>query len=111
MLGCAGQARRARSRLDRRRPCHDGRRTGRQPYAGGRGAFRLVFVFLTARHYDQAEETARTAAEALQPRADQDDLQAMSLWGALTLHRAVIASRVNDSDTAYAHLDYAADVA
>ena len=27
------------------------------------GAFRLVFVFLTARHYDQAEETARTAAE------------------------------------------------
>ena len=75
------------------------------------GAFRLVFVFLTARHYDQAEETARTAAEALQPRADQDDLQAMSLWGALTLQRAVIASRVNDSDTAYAHLDYAADVA
>ena len=29
------------------------------------GAFRLVFVFITARHYDQAEETARTAAEAL----------------------------------------------
>jgi transcriptional regulator with XRE-family HTH domain len=75
------------------------------------GAFRLVFVFLTARHYDQAEETARTAAEALQPRADQDDLQAMSLWGALTLQRAVIASRVNAPDTAYAHLDHAAGVA
>jgi len=75
------------------------------------GAFRLVFVFLTARHYDQAEETARTAAEALQPRADQDEPQAMSLWGALTLQRAVIACRVNDPDTAYAHLDHAADVA
>ena len=28
------------------------------------GAFRLVFVFINARHYDQAEETAWTAAEA-----------------------------------------------
>jgi hypothetical protein len=35
----------------------------------------------------------------------------MSLWGALTLQRAVIASRVNDPDTAYAYLDHAADVA
>ncbi len=29
------------------------------------GAYRLVFVFITARHYGQAEETARTAADAL----------------------------------------------
>ena len=35
------------------------------------GAFRLVFVFITARHYGQAEETARTAAEALWPLADR----------------------------------------
>jgi transcriptional regulator with XRE-family HTH domain len=69
------------------------------------GAFRLVFVFLAARHYDQAEETARTAADALKPLADQGDPQAMSLWGALTLQRAVIASRVNDPDTAYSHLE------
>jgi hypothetical protein len=75
------------------------------------GAFRLVFVFLAARHYDQAEETARTAAAALQPRADQGDPQAMSLWGALTLQRAVIASRVNDSDAAYDHLERARQVA
>ncbi len=33
------------------------------------GAFRLVFVFLAARHYDQAEETARTAADALQAQS------------------------------------------
>ena len=57
------------------------------------GAFRLVFVFITARHYDQAEETARTAAEALWPMADQGDPQAMSLWGGLTLQRAVVAAR------------------
>jgi transcriptional regulator with XRE-family HTH domain len=75
------------------------------------GAFRLVFVFLAARHYDQAEETSRTAADALQPQADQGDPQAMSLWGALTLQRAVIASRVNDSDAAYDLLERARQVA
>jgi transcriptional regulator with XRE-family HTH domain len=75
------------------------------------GAFRLVFVFLAAHHYDQAEETARTAAEALQARADDGNPQAMSLWGALTLQRAVIASRVNDPDAAYSHLERAAQAA
>jgi transcriptional regulator with XRE-family HTH domain len=75
------------------------------------GAFRLVFVFLAARHYDQAEETTRTAAAALHPRADQGDPQAMSLWGALTLQRAVIASRINDPDAAYDHLERARQVA
>jgi hypothetical protein len=75
------------------------------------GAFRLVFVFLTARHYDQAEETARTAAEALQGRAQEGNPQAMSLWGALTLQRAVIASRVNDPDAAYAYLEQARQIA
>ena len=72
---------------------------------------RWAFVFLAARHYDQAEETARTAADALQPLADQGDPQAMSLWGALTLQRAVIASRVNDPDTAYSHLERARQIA
>jgi transcriptional regulator with XRE-family HTH domain len=75
------------------------------------GAFRLVFVFLAARHYDQAEETARTAAEALQAQTDDGNPQAMSLWGALTLQRAVIVSRVNDADAAYSHLERAAQVA
>ena len=75
------------------------------------GAFRLVFVFIAARHYDQAEETARTAADALQAVADQGDPQAMSLWGGLTLQRAVIASRVNDPEAAYSRLERAAQVA
>jgi transcriptional regulator with XRE-family HTH domain len=53
------------------------------------GAFRLVFVFTDARHYGQAEETARTAAEALQRMTDQSDPQALSLLGGLTLQRAL----------------------
>jgi tetratricopeptide (TPR) repeat protein len=75
------------------------------------GAFRLVFVFIAARHYDQAEETARTAADALRPLSDDGDPQAMSLWGALTLQRAIIASRVNDPAAAYSYLERAAQVA
>ena len=75
------------------------------------GAFRLVFVFITARHYGQAEETARTAADALNPMAEEGNPQAMSLWGGLTLQRAVIAARVNDADSAYSQLDQAARIA
>jgi transcriptional regulator with XRE-family HTH domain len=75
------------------------------------GAFRLAFVFLGAKHFDQAEETARTAAEALWPLVDQGEPEAMSLWGGLTLQRAVTASRTNDSETAYAHLDRAREIA
>ncbi len=75
------------------------------------GAFRLVFVFINARRYGQAEEAARTAAEALQRVADQGDPQAMSLWGGLTLQRAVIAAHVNDPDLAYGQLERARQVA
>jgi len=75
------------------------------------GAFRLVFVFISARHYDQAEETGRTGAYALWPIADQGNPQAMSLVGWLTLQRAVVAPRVSDPDTAYDQLERARQVA
>jgi transcriptional regulator with XRE-family HTH domain len=75
------------------------------------GAYRLVFVFINARHYDQAEETARTAAEALWPLADHGDPQAMSLWGGLTLQRAIIAAHLNHPDTAYGQLERATQLA
>ncbi len=71
------------------------------------GAFRLVFVFLSARHYAQAEETARTAADALWHLADDGNPEAMSLWGALTLQRAITAARTGDAAAAYAHLERA----
>jgi transcriptional regulator with XRE-family HTH domain len=75
------------------------------------GAFRLVFVFMSARHFDQAEETARTAADALWHLADEGAPEAMSLWGALTLQRAIIAARTGDAQTAYGHLDRARQMA
>jgi transcriptional regulator with XRE-family HTH domain len=82
-----------------------------QPLLVAAGAFRLVFVFLAARHYGQAEETARTAADALRRLADEGQPEAMALWGALTLQRAVTAARVNRPDAAYAHLDRAREMA
>ncbi|WP_055482550.1 helix-turn-helix domain-containing protein [Sphaerimonospora mesophila] len=75
------------------------------------GAFRLGLVFLGARHFDQVEETARTACEALWFLADQGKPEAMSLWGGLTLQRAVAASRLNAADTAYQHLARAREIA
>ena len=85
-------------------------RTG-NPLLVAAGAFRLVFVFLAARHYDQAEETARTTADALAHLAGGDDLQAVSLWGGLTLQRAVVAARLNDPEAAYSHLEQASQAA
>ena len=75
------------------------------------GAYRLVFVFIAARHYGQAEETARTAADALSSTADEGNKHAMSLQGGLTLQRAIIASRLNDAITAYGGLDGASQIA
>jgi transcriptional regulator with XRE-family HTH domain len=85
-------------------------RAGR-PLLVAAGAFRLVFVFLAARHYGQAEETARTAADALRSLADEGQPEAMALWGALTLQRAVTAARCSRPDAAYAHVDQARDMA
>jgi transcriptional regulator with XRE-family HTH domain len=82
-----------------------------QPLLVAAGAFRLVFVFLAARHYGQAEETARTAAAALRRLADAGQPGTLALWGALTLQRAITAARVNRPDAAYAHLDSAREVA
>jgi transcriptional regulator with XRE-family HTH domain len=81
-----------------------------QPLLVAAGAFRLVFVFLAARQYAQAEETTRTAADALRPLADEARPEAMALWGALTLQRAVTAARQNRAEAAYAHLDGARDM-
>jgi transcriptional regulator with XRE-family HTH domain len=82
-----------------------------EPLLVAAGAYRLVFVFIAARHYGQAEETARTAADALRPMTEEGNPEAMSLWGGLTLQRAVIAARVNDADTAYAQLEQASRIA
>jgi tetratricopeptide (TPR) repeat protein len=81
-------------------------RTGR-PELVAAGAYRQVFVFLAARSLDQAEETARTAADAIALLAVRGEAAAVSLLGGLTLQRAVIAARRGDADAAYRHLDEA----
>jgi tetratricopeptide (TPR) repeat protein len=71
------------------------------------GAFRLVFVFIGARYFGQAEATAGTAADALWRLADGGMSEAMSMWGALTLQRAITAAHLGDAEKAYAFLDRA----
>jgi transcriptional regulator with XRE-family HTH domain len=75
------------------------------------GAFRLVIVFLGARYHAQAAEVTRTAADALWHVADNGTPEAMSMWGALTLQRAVTAAHLGDAATAYGFLDRARPVA
>jgi hypothetical protein len=71
------------------------------------GAQRLASVFLSARHYSLAEETARTTVDALQELAGIGDPDAVALCGGLTLLRAVIAARTGRSAAAYRQLAYA----
>jgi transcriptional regulator with XRE-family HTH domain len=75
------------------------------------GAFRLVIVFLGARYYAQAAEVTRTAADALWHIADNGTPEAMAMWGALTLQRAVTAAHLGDAQAAYEFLDRARPVA
>ncbi|GAB3211276.1 Predicted transcriptional regulators [Marinactinospora thermotolerans DSM 45154] len=76
------------------------------------GEFRLCLTFQGARHFDQVEATAGTACEALSPLAEGGgDPEAMSIFGALTLQRAVAAARRNDATAAYRNIAHARSVA
>ncbi|MFC7326879.1 helix-turn-helix domain-containing protein [Marinactinospora rubrisoli] len=75
------------------------------------GEFRLCLTFLGARHLDQVEMTGRTAAEALAPLVAQGRPEALSVFGALTLQRAIGAARRNDADAAYRYIAAAKEVA
>lgn len=75
------------------------------------GAFRLGIVFLGARYYAQAAEVSGTAADALWHAADAGTPEAKSMWGALTLQRAITAAHLGDAQAAYGFLDRARPVA
>jgi transcriptional regulator with XRE-family HTH domain len=68
------------------------------------GAYRLASVFLDARQYALAEESARTALTALRTLAELGDAEAVSLCGGLTLLRAVVAARTSHPSAAFGHL-------
>jgi transcriptional regulator with XRE-family HTH domain len=74
-------------------------------------AFRLGIVFLGARYYQQAAEVSGTAADALWRIAETGTPEAMSIWGALTLQRAIEAAHLGDASAAYGYLDQARAVA
>jgi transcriptional regulator with XRE-family HTH domain len=67
-------------------------------------AHRLASVFLSARRYALAEETARTTIAALQGLAALGDPDAVALCGGLTLLRAVVAARAGRQGAAYGQL-------
>lgn len=71
------------------------------------GAFRLVIVFLGARYYRQAAEVCGTAADAMRHMAEGGPPEALAMWGALTLQRAVTAAHLGDAAAAYGFLDRA----
>jgi transcriptional regulator with XRE-family HTH domain len=75
------------------------------------GEFRLCLTFQGARHYDQVEATAQTACEALGGLVEEGDPEAMSVYGALTLQRAVAAARRNNATLAYRHVAEAKRIA
>lgn len=80
-------------------------RSSGDPVLAAASAFRLAVVFQGARKYAYAELTAAAAANSLSSRFDELGAAARSVWGALTLQRAVAAARSNNAGRAYALLD------
>lgn len=86
-------------------------RLTKNPVLVAAGAFRLAVVFQGARRHEYVERLASTIADTLEPRLDELGTTAQSVYGALTLQRAVAAARANDADKAYALLETARSVA
>lgn len=92
------------------RAISDAGRAG-DPLLMAEGAFRLTLVFQGARQLDQAEHTVTTASAALEGLVEQGVPEALSVYGALQLQRAVIAARLERPEDARSYLDRARDVA
>ena len=89
----------------------DTARSSGDPLLTAVSVFRLSVVFQGARRYSYAERVARDAAETLQGRFEELGDPARSVWGALTLQRAIAAARSNEADRAYALIEAARSVA
>lgn len=81
------------------------------PLLMAEGAFRLTLVFQSARSLELARSTAEDANEALMALDAAGNPAVYSLRGALNLQLAVVASRSDDADRAYSHLDVASRLA
>jgi Arm DNA-binding domain len=75
------------------------------PLLAGISDFRLTHVFLSTGRSAQAQRVATVAAKALETSARPDSApELLSVWGALNLVAAVIASTQGDRDLALEHL-------
>jgi transcriptional regulator with XRE-family HTH domain len=92
------------------RAISDAGRAG-DPLLMAEGAFRLTLLFQGAGQLDQAEHTVATASAALEGLVEQGIPEALSVYGALQLQRAVIAARTEHAIEARRYLDRARIVA
>jgi transcriptional regulator with XRE-family HTH domain len=78
---------------------------GGDPLLAAVSDFRLAHAFNSAGRRSQAQRVATVAAKALEPSAGPEATpELLSVWGALHLIAAVIASRQGDRDLALEHL-------
>jgi transcriptional regulator with XRE-family HTH domain len=68
------------------------------PLHAAAGAFRLSHVFLSGNHPDEALQTARSSAQALEDAVSDGQPELIALWGALSLAGAVAAIRARNEE-------------
>src|SRR5215207_2146149 len=82
------------------------------PLLAAAGDFRLAHVFLSGDQLSQAERVVNVATAALEPRVvDDSPPPLLSVWGALHLVGAVVASRQERPETALANMRSAQEAA
>ena len=82
------------------------------PLLAAAGDFRLAHVFLSGDQLSQAERVVNVATAALAPRVrDDSPSPLLSVWGALHLVGAVVASRQERPETALANMRRAQEAA
>jgi tetratricopeptide (TPR) repeat protein/DNA-binding XRE family transcriptional regulator len=82
------------------------------PLLAAAGDFRLAHVFLSGDYFGQAERVVTIACAALEPHIKRDSApELLSVWGALHLVGAIIASRQDQPEVAADHMEKAEDAA
>jgi transcriptional regulator with XRE-family HTH domain len=81
------------------------------PLLAAAGAFRIAHAFLSGNQTEEALETARAAADALEPGVADGPPELVAMWGALNLVGAVAATRTAQEDTAREYMRNAEDAA
>lgn len=81
------------------------------PLLAAAGAFRIAHAFLSGNRIEEALQTARSAAAALEPGVADGSPELVAVWGVLNLAGAVAATRAAEEDTARECMRKAEDAA